>query len=249
MKEIYSFEIFREKEVVKREEKIENGETVEISKKVVEKVPVKVVIAKPTRRLLDEAELVVAAKKSECIKRNIVTKAMLTKRFADSGGILSEEEAKGHAIRYSKLADLQLRFARLLVKERTDGENGEIAEVKSEMDDLQREIAEFESSFSQLYEHTADVIALKTEILYYTLFLTHIAEENDKGDEIWKPYFSGQTYEEKLDSYYEKEESEDDFYVKLRLKAGYFISFWRNGVAVSKPDFDKINQDIEEGVL
>jgi len=252
-KELYSFDVDTVKEVEVTEEKVVDGETVSVTKKVEETVPVKLVIKKPTRRFIDEAEMHRAVKMSECIKKGILTKAMLTKKYADTGGILSELDAKAHLARYNKLSELNIEWARLTVtKKKEDGDEDRLKKVVSEMNRLRSNIAEVESDHSSLYNNTSDVLSLKAEILYYTLMLSY-SQDDESGDgnedPTLKPFFEGDTYEEKLEDYYKNEDDPSDFYIKTITKFSYFVSFWRNGAAITREDFEDLEKDIDEGKL
>lgn len=247
LKELYSFEVITEIDKEISEIKEENGEKITVTKTVKKKTPVRILLRKPTRQLIDEAEMQQAIKMSECIKKNIVTKAMLTKKYADTGGVLSESEAKDHMKRYKDLSNYQVEWVRLsVVKEPTEEQTARLHEINLEMNELRRKIAQIESAYSTLFENTADVIAMKAQILFYTLMLTYVGEENDRGID-YKPFFKGDTYEQKLESYYQLEDESSELYSKTRTKIAYFVSFWVNGVVADKIGFERLEKDIEEG--
>ena len=248
--ELYSFTVDTEKEIEKQETKQEGDEKITVTKKVKEVVPVRIVIKKPNRRLNDEAEMHRAVKMSQCIKEGIVTKAMLTKKYADTGGVLSELEAKEYLSKYNRLMDLQVDWAKLSVtKKKEKGHAAKLKKLIGEMNTLRREVANTESAHADIFNNTADVFALKQEILFYTLMLSYIAEEDEEGNETLVPYFEGNTFSEKIDSYYEKEDNPSDFYIRVSTKLTYIITFWRNGAAMSKEDFEGVEKDIDEGNL
>ena len=81
-KELYSFGLEEEKEVEKthtRKNK-KTGEETTVTKRVKEKVPVQVRIKRPSRRQLEDAELEYSVEMSRCVKKGILTKAMLYKK-------------------------------------------------------------------------------------------------------------------------------------------------------------------------
>ena len=95
-KELYAFTIDDEREVEKthtRKNK-KTGEETKVTKKVKEKVPVQFRIKRPSRRELEDGELEYSDEMSNCIKRGILTKAMLYKKYSDTGGVWSEEDAQ-----------------------------------------------------------------------------------------------------------------------------------------------------------
>ena len=97
-KELYSFDLDEEKEIEKthtRKNK-KTGEETTVTKKVKEKVPIKVRLKRPSRRELEDAELEYSVEMSRCVKRGILTKAMLYKKYSDTGGVWSEDDAKDY---------------------------------------------------------------------------------------------------------------------------------------------------------
>ena len=97
-KEIYSFTVEDVREVqekTKEKRKNDKGveEEVEITKKVEKKVPFTIGIKEPTRRELEEADMEFSIEMSNCIKKGILTKAMLAKKYSDTGGLLAEADA------------------------------------------------------------------------------------------------------------------------------------------------------------
>ena len=78
-KELYAFTVDEEKEVEKthtRKNKKTGVETT-VTKKVKETVPIQVRLKRPSRRELEDAELEYSVEMSRCVKRGILTKAML----------------------------------------------------------------------------------------------------------------------------------------------------------------------------
>jgi hypothetical protein len=83
-KEIFSFtvkdtKLVEEKTKEKRKNDAGVEEEVEVSKKVKKEVPYKIIIKDPTRRELEDADMEYSIEMSNCIKKGILTKAMLQK--------------------------------------------------------------------------------------------------------------------------------------------------------------------------
>jgi len=119
LKEIYSF-TFEKNEKVKRTEtkKNKNEETgeeeeVSVTKEVSEAIPYRLVMKQPNRRQIEEAELEFSVEMSNCIKRGILTKAMLAKKYSDTGGLLAEEDAKALTKMYVEYGELSQESERL----------------------------------------------------------------------------------------------------------------------------------------
>jgi hypothetical protein len=104
-KELYSFSVDREveKEVSSSKTDKKTGEQITVTKKVKEKEPLAVKIKKPSRRELEDAELEFSVEMSKCIKKGILTKAMLAKKYSDTGGLMSEDDAQELVDNYKKI--------------------------------------------------------------------------------------------------------------------------------------------------
>ena len=88
-KELYAFTLDEEKEIEKshtRKNK-KTGEETKVTKKVKEKIPVQIKLKRPSRRELEDAELEYSVEMSRCVKKGILTKAMLYKKYSDTGGV------------------------------------------------------------------------------------------------------------------------------------------------------------------
>ena len=71
--------------------------------------------------------------------------------------------------------------------------------------------------------------------------------ETDAGEE--SPLFPGETHEEKENSYYEKDENEDEIYELAREKLMTFVSFWYFSQNASEEDYAKLEEDMDSGAL
>ncbi len=211
-KELYSFVVDKEvekEEVTTKVDKKTKEETT-VKKKVTAKVPVTIKLKKPSRRELEEAELEFSVEMSRCVKKGILTKAMLAKKYSDTGGLMSEDDATSLVDSYKKVFDLQNEFSRLeIVQTKTEKQTARVEEITKELAETRRRIVEFESNYQSLFDHTADVKAQNRLILWYVIMLTYIQEE---GEENPQPYFGKGDFEERLEEYYKKEESDDSLY-------------------------------------
>jgi hypothetical protein len=249
-KELYAFEVKTTKEVeevvVTKNEKDEETKTIT---KVKKEVPVRIVIKRPTRKQIEKADLQYTVKLSELMKLGVLTRAMVTKKYADTGGVLTETEATYLTSRYKRLAEIQKDFVNLSLKsENLDPKSKEkLDEVTKEINTIRREIAETESNYSFIFQHTSDTKAQSHVILWYSLMLAYTEEQKDGGQPEWTPLYKGDTFEEKMEDFYKKEEDAELFYLQVKQKLAYFISFWYNGAIASKEDFVKLEKDIDEG--
>jgi len=246
-KELYSFTIDEEKEVdkvTKRKNK-KTGEETTVTKKVKKKVPVQVKLKRPSRRDLEEAELEYSVEMSRCVKKGILTKAMLYKKYSDTGGVWSEDDAKDYGILYKDIFDIQNEYVRLeTIEEKTDKQKERIESLKEELATKKRKIVDSETSMQSLFDHTADTKAQNRLLLWYTLMLTHVQYEDDENP---KSYFIGDDFEKKIDDYYLKEDESSDFYGLLVKKVTTILAFWFFNQASTPEEFNKLIEDVENG--
>jgi hypothetical protein len=111
-KQLYSFSIEDTKEVEektteKRKNKEGDEKEVEVSQKIQKKIPFKFVIKEPSRRELEEADMEYSIEMSRCIKKGVLTKAMLAKKYSDTGGLLAESDANKLVELYGELASIE----------------------------------------------------------------------------------------------------------------------------------------------
>ena len=248
-KELYSFTIDEEKEVEKshtRKNK-KTGEETKVTKKVKEKVPVQFRIKRPSRRELEDGELEYSVEMSNCIKRGILTKAMLYKKYSDTGGVWSEEDAQDYGKLYRKIFDIQNEYARLeTVDKKTEKQKEKLDKLKDELAETRRQIVDAESAMQSLFDHTADIKAQNRLLLWYTLMLTHIQREDDEEP---IPYFTGEGFEQRLEDYYLKEDELSDFYSAAVKKITTILAFWFFNQASPPDEFNKLIEDMEKGDL
>ena len=246
-KELYSFSLDEEKEVEKthtRKNK-KTGEETTVKKTVKETVPVVIKLKRPSRRQLEDAELEYSVEMSRCVKRGILTKAMLYKKYSDTGGVFSEDDAKDYGKLYKETLDLQNSYIRLdSVEKKTEDQAKELEVIKERLAKTKRKIIEAESSMHTLFDHTADTKAQNRLLLWYTLMLTYIQKEEDKEPE---QYFEGDDFEDKLEDYYSKEDENSKLYNEIVKKITTVFAFWFFNQASTPDEFNKLIEDVEKG--
>lgn len=233
-----------EKYVETEKQKVTETQIVQETRKEKESVPYSFVIKQPTRRQMEEADMEYSIEMSRCVKDGILTKAMLLNKYSDTGGIMSEAEAKALAEMYGRLGQLQTEFTSWKISDKNTFSDKQ-KETVEEMAQLRRDIAKTETNFSALLNHTADSKAQTKVISWYLLSLTNL--ENEKGE--LEPYFKGDTFDDKLNYLYSLEEDEDPLFDLVYDKLTAFVSFWYFSVSATKEDFENLEKDIEEGTL
>jgi hypothetical protein len=246
-KYIYTFNIEKVAKITeKRQEKYtdENGVEKErtISEMVDKTIPVEILIKQPNRKQIQEAEMVFSIEMSKCIKQGVLTKAMLLNKYSDTGGLVNQKDSDELNAGYEKYGQLQIEIVNLNLKpesERTQEDKDLILSKQSELIDVRREIVERETSYLNLFNHTADTKAQNRSILWYVLSLSFYKDPS-KNQVDYLPIFPGKTLEEKEEYLYSLEEKEDELYTKTYNKLASIISFWFFTGKIDKEEFDKI---------
>jgi len=249
LKLLYQFTVDQEMEVEKETSRKsrKTGEVTITKKKVKEKVPIEVKIKKPSRRELAEAELQYTIEMSQCVKHGILTKAMLAKKYGDTGGAFTEEGQKEYGKLYRQILEYQNEYVKLDSANKLDEEQKKRLEfVKEEIARVKRELVDVESNLQGLFEHTADVRAQNKLLLWYALHLTYI-----QGPEDEEPiqYFKGFDYDEKLEDYYDKEEEDSELYQKIIKQVSTTLAFWFYNQASTQEEFEDIMDKVDKGEL
>jgi len=249
LKLLYQFTVDEIKEVEKESSRKnkKTGEVTITKKKVKEKVPLEVKIKKPSRRELEDAELQYTIEMSKCIKQGILTKAMLAKKYSDTGGAFTEEGEKEYGKLYKQILEFQNEYIKLDSATKLDAKQKKRLEfLKEEIARVKRELVEVETNLQGLFEHTADVKAQNKLLLWYGLHLTYIQKEEDE-DPI--QYFKGSDYDEKLEDYYNKEEENSDVYQQVIKQVSTTLAFWFYNQASTQKEFEEIMDKVDKGEL
>jgi hypothetical protein len=251
MKEIYSFSVDLETKTTKEVEKTivdkETGkeEKVKAEEEVVTSEPVRIILKEPNRRQVEEADMEYSIEMSQCVKRGILTKAMLANKYTDTGGLVAEEDAKSLAKSYGKLGEIQSEYTRLSTKtgKKTKEDEERLAELLEDIAALRKHIVDTETAYASLFNHTADTKAQNRVILWYVLNLAYVA----RGEEDPEPLFVGDSFEQKENHYYELDEAQDELYLLVQSKLATFVSYWYFTAGVTRADIEQLDKDIEEG--
>ena len=112
-----------------------------------------------------------------------------------------------------------------------------------ELSEMRRELVEIENSQSNIFDQTAENRAKNQTIMWWVLQLANWKEHEALDP---KPFFKGKNYDERLESYDEYEESDDDFLNEAIRKLAFFVSFWYMGRATSDEDFKAVEELYEQ---
>lgn len=249
---IYKFTVTTKSEVEKKstveEKDPESGETKKVEKveTVSEEIPHEVIIYEPSRRQIEDADMEFSVEMSKCIKRGILTKAMMAKKYSDSGGLLTEEDSNSLMRLYRELSETQESLTRLNNrKNKSDEDVKKQADLTENFAELRRSIVDLETAYQNVFNHTADTKAQNKTILWYMLNLSYVKS----GEGSIVPLFEGENDEQKQDSYYIMDEKGDPVFDLAKEKLMTFVSFWYFSQNPSQEDFENLEKDLEEGNL
>lgn len=181
---------------------------------------------------------------SNCIKKGVLTKAMLAKKYSDCGGLLSEEDASFLTRKYTELGDIQNKYSRLSSKPKKNKQDeNKLSNILGQIAEKRREIVDMETSYSSLFNHTADSKAQSKVILWYLVNLSYF--QKGEGDTV--PFFNAEEVEDKIEQYYEIDENGHEVFDLIKDKLSTILSFWYFSQGATQEDFDQLNNDIDTG--
>lgn len=242
-KTLYQFSFPKESEVEEATETVNDaGETVKVTKKVKKSVDQEFCLQKPPRSVHDEADLFYNVTVSKGIQAGLLSAALLSKRFNNDGGILSEPEKEEWGDKFVERVKKELSLQKLSAKQgsRTPEEQTEYEQLLKDIAVLNREMQEFEVRQQSLFDVTAEARARTRTIMWWLLFLLH--RKNAKGE--WEPFFKGKDLEEKQWAYDDLDdedtfptEEERQFNARVVTHAIQAITLWYYGRAQTQEDF------------
>jgi hypothetical protein len=236
---LYSFSINVEKEVeeqVEKKTKRKNKETGKIETvtsqetvTVKKEVPFTVLVRRPTRSQLEDGDMFYSLELNKFIKMGMLTKAMLAKQYGNQGGLWTEKEQQLYKDLMYKMHLKQLDIQQLSIL----SDNGKLSTRQKnklnvyirELADIKKELTEYEMIQNSLFDHTADVKARNRTIMWYILHTSHFFE-GDAEEPVIEEMFEGTSFEERWESYQDKEESEDEIYMRCIDKISSILTVW-----------------------
>lgn len=249
---IYKFDVLKEEEVeeetTRNKKNKETGEMEKVTtvKKVTKEVPYNIRIYEPSRRQVEDADMEFSIEMSKCIKRGILTKAMLAKKYSDSGGLLTEDDSRDLIRLYKELAELQNSLGKSMAKKKkSEAEKEKEGDLTEQFATTRKRIVDLETTYQNVFNHTADTKAQNKTVMWYLVNLSTVLGPSGEEEDL----FLGETHEEKQNSYYEKEEEEDEIYELCREKLMTFVSFWYFSQNASEEEFQQLEADLDSGDL
>ncbi len=234
MKKLYEFSFPKIEEV---EEKVASkdasGADIVVLQKVNKEVPQKFYVARPSRALREEADLFRSSVYGMAIAKKMIPLASLQKRYASDGGILADEEKKELDQLQKDIAEWKARHVALQeLKERTPEQDKEMEEINQNLKIARDRMINLDMIQVSAYHYTPEVFARNKTALWYLLFT--LFKENGE------PVFKGSSYEQKLASYDEIEESDDPFLNKVISRGMSIVTLWMMSGIDKQEEFEKV---------
>jgi len=254
-KEIYSFPVSRE--IVEEESYINKKGEEATKKKKVQRVH-RVIFTKPSFTDIEKAEFFYGQQYNKFINAGFLTKAMVSKKFGDIGGISSKTEEDG--IRKALVSSVE---ASRVVEFFGSGENlseeerEQLNEAKETLAESRLIMSEYEQNIRSQYSQTAEAKA-EEKIMEWFLFYFSFYEDESNGKKELFPLFDGESFDEKRARYvsFQEEDYEaEDKNLHLKLKSIFDKSFnklisviaiWYNKIATDQESVDKALKEMEE---
>lgn len=232
----YIYETTVNKQVIEKvtEEREENGEKLQITKDVKKIKPIKIAISKPDRKKYKEADIFYAKTLSNYLKEGLLPHSLVSKRYMNDGGPLTENEKKAINAMREQYSTLQEEYFKMEIP-LSDENIKRRGEIILEMSEINRVIKEIQNSYADIFENTAEAKTKNDTIEWWILNLSMI-DENDKDYDF---LYGVGDYESKTQTLEKLESKDDDFTNEVIKKLSYFISFWYSSGA------DLINEDFK----
>lgn len=143
------------------------------------------------------------------------------------------------------------RFAIKDESELSEGEKERRQKLISEIGLIRKDLTDFETVQSSMFEHTADIKSRNKTITWYLLHLTYYQyqREDDGTESELRPLFPGDEYEEKYEVYKAKEEEEDDIFWGSIDKLSSIATIWYMSGVQQQEDFDNLLEEISEEAM
>lgn len=198
---------------------------------------VDIFIKKPSHREIDDMDLYYSIQISDLQSKGVATNTMILNNYQDVGGLDSKKEVE--SIR-KLLQDLNIKRNKLLKEHAEKIENpGLLEEIK----DLTSQLQDYQTRLNSIFDRSAESIAERRVILWAVLNLLFV-----KDGEKYNYVFAGVDHKDKIESYYNMLDSDDDFEFEKKIveKGQIFLSAWLRKQIETEEDFKLMESIIDD---
>lgn len=238
----YQFTVAKKVEKEVQKTKIIDEKEVKVLEKEVSEEPVNILFKKPGSRDKMDADLFYTKKVNFFIKEGCLTNAMLFNKYQDTGGLVSEQATKELIKKVYKREEVLEEITKLKISKKTKNKE-KLAALEEEFAALDKTINDIEVYKNNLTSNTADSKAQNELLRWFCLNFSYIQGE---ADEEPTRFFLGETFEDRLDDYCEKEDSNDEFYKQVSGKIADVIYVWYFHSPKTSEDMEKLMKTLEE---
>lgn len=244
IKFLYETNVQKQVEEKVLEKRIENGEEIEVARTVKKLKPVKIAVQRPDRRKNKEAEIFFAKRLSIYLKEGLLPHSLVTKRYINDGGPLSEGEKQLVENLRERYVTLQEEYFGMTLP-LTDEQTKRRGDIILELNEINKTLRDIQSNYSEVFSNTAEAKSKADTIEWWILKLSY-ADLDGKG---YAPLFGEGDFDAQMQKLDELESEDDVFINEIIKKLSYFISFWHTaGQAVMQDDFKSAEENYEKNV-
>jgi hypothetical protein len=237
---IYESTVLKQIEERVPESRVENGEKIEVIKTIKRAKPIKIAIKKPNRKTAKEADIFYAKRLSYFLKEGLLPHSLVSKRYLNDGGPLSEDEKRlVQALRdtYVKLQEEYFAMQSPLTDEQTQRR----AAIILELNEINKTLRDIQSNYSEIFSNTAEAKSKSDSIEWWILNLSLIDYDDGKG---YVQLFGEGDFDARMKALDEIEAKNDEFLNEVVKKMSYFVSFWNTaGPDVVDDDFKSAEEN------
>jgi hypothetical protein len=226
------------------EKRVEGGETVEVTRTVKKVKPVKIAVLRPDRKRSKEAEIFYAKRLSAYLREGLLPHSLVSKRYLNDGGPLSEEEKVFVDKQKKQYIALQEEYFGMK-SPLNDEQNKRRSEIIIELDDINRALRDIQANYSEIFSNTAEAKGRADVLEWWILYLSY-ANLDDKG---YAPFYGEGDFDSRMAKLEELESKNDPFINEVIKKLSYFVSFWNTaGDVITDEDFSTAEKNYEQNV-
>lgn len=245
-KQQYLHESTVKKEVIQKitEEREENGQKIQVTKDSKSIKPIKIAVLKPDRKKYKEADIFYAKTLSNYLKEGLLPHSLVSKRYTNDGGPLTDQEKKTINALREKYVELQEEYFGM-EGTLTEDQNKRRGQILSEMTEINQTVKEIKDSYSDIFNQTAEAKTRNDSIEWWVLNLSLIDEDGNG----YKHLYGDGDVDSRMNNLEKMESKNDSFFNEVIKKLSYFISFWYSSSnSITDKDFKSAEDYYESSV-